>query len=56
MAKMLENSALDLVVSIFCTTFVVQNERETPLSFCNGNERKKPRARFTTNNGATIFS
>ena len=54
--KMLENSVLDLVVSIFCPIFVVQNERETPLSFCNGNERKKPRARFTTNNGATIFS
>lgn len=55
-AKMLENSVLDLAVSIFCPIFVVQNERETNLSFCNGNERKKPRARFTTNNGATIFS
>ena len=32
-SKMLENSVLDLVVSIFCTTFVVQNERETPLPF-----------------------
>lgn len=31
--KMLENSVLYLVVSIFCTTFVVQNERETPLPF-----------------------
>ena len=55
MPKMLENSVLDLAVSIFCPIFVVQNERETPLTFCNGNERKKPRARFTTNNGATIF-
>ena len=55
MPKMLENSVLDLVVSISFPIFVVQNERETPLSFCNGNERKKPRARFTTNNGATIF-
>lgn len=54
-AKMLENSILDLVVSIFCPIFVVQNERETNLSFCNGNERKKPRARFTTNNGANFF-
>lgn len=53
--KMLENSVLDLAVSIFCPIFVVQNERETPLTFCTGNERKKPRARFTTNNGATIF-
>lgn len=52
MPKMLENSVLDLVVSVFCPIFVVQNERETPLSFCDGNERKKPRARFTTNNGA----
>lgn len=55
MAKILENSGLDLVVSFFCPIFVVQNERETPLLFCNGNERKKPRARFTTNNGAAIF-
>ena len=54
-AKILENSVLDLVVSIFFTTFVVQNERETPQSFFNGNERKKPRARFTTNNGANFF-
>lgn len=53
--KMLENSVLNLAVSIFCPIFVVQNERETPLSFCNGNERKKPRARFTTNNGANFF-
>ena len=55
MPKMLENSVLDLVVSIFCPIFVVQNERETPPTFCNGNERKKPRARFTTDDGATIF-
>lgn len=53
--KMLENSVLDLEVSFFCPIFVVQNERETPLTFCNGNERKKPRARFTTDDGATIF-
>jgi hypothetical protein len=44
-----------LVVSFFCPIFVVQNERETPLTFCNVNERKKPRARFTTDDGATIF-
>lgn len=56
MAKILENSGLDLVVSFFCPIFVVQNERETPLTFCNWNERKKPRARFTTDDGATIFS
>nr|DAE19604.1 MAG TPA: hypothetical protein [Siphoviridae sp. ct33S22] len=55
MAKMLENSVLDLAVSFFCSIFVVQKERENALTFCNGNERKKPRARFTTNNGATIF-
>ena len=54
-AKMLENSVLDLVDSIFCPIFVVQNERETPLSFCNVNERKKPRARFTTDDGANFF-
>ena len=56
MAKILENSGLDLVVSFFCSIFVVQKERENALTFCNWNERKKPRARFTTNNGATIFS
>lgn len=56
MAKMLENSGLDLVDSFFYSTFVVQRERENALSLWNGNERKKPRARFTTNNGATIFS
>lgn len=55
MAKTLENSGLDLVDSFFCSTFVVQRERENALSLCNGNERKKPRARFTTNNGAAIF-
>lgn len=33
MAKMLENSVLDLVVSIFYPIFVVQNERETPPTF-----------------------
>lgn len=32
-AKMLENSDLDLVVSIFFPIFVVQNERETPPTF-----------------------
>lgn len=32
-AKMLENSVLDLAVSIFCPIFVVQNERETPPTF-----------------------
>ena len=32
MAKILENSVLDLVVSFFCSTFVVQRERETTLS------------------------
>ena len=31
--KMLGNSVLDLVVSIFCPIFVVQNDRETPLPF-----------------------
>ena len=40
-SKILRNSVLDLAVSIFCPIFVVQNERETPQSFCNGNERKK---------------
>lgn len=54
-AKILENSGLDLVDSFFCSTFVVQRERENALSLCNGNERKKPRARFTTNNGANFF-
>lgn len=52
MAKMLENSVLDFVDSFFYSIFVVQKERENALTFCNGNERKKPRARFTTNNGA----
>lgn len=44
-----------LVVSFFLRTFVVQRKRERTSNLCNGNERKKPRARFTTNNGAAIF-
>lgn len=52
---MLENSVLDLAVSIFCPIFVVQNERGNAPDILNGNERKKPRARFTTNNGANFF-
>lgn len=44
-----------LVVSFFLRTFVVQRKRENALKLWNGNERKKPRARFTTNNGAKNF-
>ena len=44
-----------LVVSFFLRTFVVQRKRGRTSNLCNGNERKKPRARFTTNNGANFF-
>ena len=46
MPKMLENSVLDLVVSFFCCTFVVQRKGETPSDF--GTETNaKSRARVS---------
>lgn len=53
--KMLENSVLDLVVSIFCPIFVVQNERETPLSFSTGTNAKSP-ARVSQRTTGQTFS
>jgi len=41
-AKMLENSGLDLVDSFFCSIFVVQKERENALTFCTGTNVKSP--------------
>nr|DAW14385.1 MAG TPA: hypothetical protein [Caudoviricetes sp.] len=52
---MLGNRALSFGGFVFLLYLCSTKKGGNALRLWNGNERKKPRARFTTNNGANFF-